>query len=198
MAHPLRMRILMVLDRRVASPNELAKELSEPLGNVSYHVRTLADYGLVKLVRKRPRRGAIEHFYKAEARPMIAGDAWERLPRVVKHQSVQAVLAQIAGDMSTAAEEGAFDHPDMALMRSRLVLDEAAWKKLSEEMGRVTRLAAELEEESRKRLATADGQRAMTATLVQILFEATSDNGNARPPRSGGRRKRAATGGAKR
>ena len=33
--HPLRARLLAILNERVASPNELAKETGEPLGNVS-------------------------------------------------------------------------------------------------------------------------------------------------------------------
>ena len=64
LAHPLRVRILGVLQDRVASPSDLAEELKAPLGNVSYHVRILAQLGLLKLVKKRPRRGAIEHYTK--------------------------------------------------------------------------------------------------------------------------------------
>ena len=59
MAHPLRVQILSVLEQRVASPRELSDELEAPLGNVSYHVRTLSSLGLIKLVKKTPRRGAI-------------------------------------------------------------------------------------------------------------------------------------------
>ena len=50
LAHPLRFRILTVLDERMASPSELAEELGAPLGNVSYHVRILASLGLIRLV----------------------------------------------------------------------------------------------------------------------------------------------------
>src|SRR4051812_14868171 len=70
LSHPLRVQILGLLDGEVRSPKELADELNEPLGNVSYHVRTLADLGLIELVKKVPRRGAIEHYYKAPGRHM--------------------------------------------------------------------------------------------------------------------------------
>ena len=61
LAHPLRVQILGALERRTASPNELAEELGAPLGNVSYHVRQLASAGLLKLAtgqrcRRTPRR----------------------------------------------------------------------------------------------------------------------------------------------
>lgn len=65
LAHPLRVRALAILTEREASPSELAEELNEPLGNVSYHVRLLHDLGLIELVGTTPRRGAIEHHYRA-------------------------------------------------------------------------------------------------------------------------------------
>ena len=65
LGHPLRQRILQVLNTRVASPSEIAAQLDEPLGNVSYHVKTLLEYDCVELVETAPVRGAVEHFYRA-------------------------------------------------------------------------------------------------------------------------------------
>ena len=47
LGHPLRRRILreMLDERTRTSPRELAAELGEPLSNVSYHVRVLAECG---------------------------------------------------------------------------------------------------------------------------------------------------------
>src|ERR1700755_2252653 len=80
-SHPLRHRLLGLLDDRVASPNELAHELALPLGRVSYHIRLLAELGAIELVRTEPRRGALEHYYRAVTRPWFSGEDWSRLPR---------------------------------------------------------------------------------------------------------------------
>jgi DNA-binding transcriptional ArsR family regulator len=64
-AHPLRATVLAKLGAQVYSPNELANELGASLGRVSYHVRVLHDLGMIKLVDTAPRRGAVEHYYKA-------------------------------------------------------------------------------------------------------------------------------------
>src|SRR4051794_21599199 len=80
LAHPLRARILQRLGERVASPGDLALELDQPLGVVSYHVRMLRDYECVELVRTEPRRGALQHFYRATARPALNGDDWRAPP----------------------------------------------------------------------------------------------------------------------
>jgi DNA-binding transcriptional ArsR family regulator len=65
LGHPVRMRVLDILNDRVASPSELAKELGEPLGNVAYHVKILEEAEAIELVRTAPVRGALEHFYRA-------------------------------------------------------------------------------------------------------------------------------------
>ena len=67
--HPLRLRLLTIFNERVASPSDLAAELGEPIGNVSYHTRILARLGCVELVRTKQVRGAIEHYYRAVVRP---------------------------------------------------------------------------------------------------------------------------------
>lgn len=75
MAHPLRVQILTKLQQGISSPNRLAQELKEPLGNVSYHVKTLLEYDCVELVKTEPRRGAVEHFYKTKGIVTVAEGA---------------------------------------------------------------------------------------------------------------------------
>jgi len=59
LGHPLRIAILTILNDRMASPNELSKELDEGLSQVSYHVEALKDYGMIEMVKTEPRRGAV-------------------------------------------------------------------------------------------------------------------------------------------
>jgi DNA-binding transcriptional ArsR family regulator len=66
LGHPLRRQILRAMaDGRPASPLELSQALRRPLANVSYHVRVLIHSEAVKLVRTRPARGSIQHFYRS-------------------------------------------------------------------------------------------------------------------------------------
>jgi DNA-binding transcriptional ArsR family regulator len=62
--HPLRRQILRAMvEQDPISPREISDELREPLSNVSYHVRVLADCGAVALVDTTPVRGSMQHFY---------------------------------------------------------------------------------------------------------------------------------------
>src|SRR3954451_15646562 len=132
MAHPLRVRILAILDERVASPNEISQEVDAPLQNVSYHVRQLANAGLIELVSQTPRRGAVEHHYKAVARRHIPDGAWDNMPRVVKQATVGADLGEIAEQVQTAAVAGVSDPRVAYLNRTTIVLDDRGWKALAD------------------------------------------------------------------
>jgi predicted transcriptional regulator len=126
MAHPLRVRLLAILQTKTASPSELAQELGVPLGNVSYHVRVLADFGLIRLVRRTPRRGAIEHHYEAVGKLLITDRAWAQVPEVIKEAMVGATLLQISDYVNTAAQTGGFDARDAHVGRYPLTVDARA------------------------------------------------------------------------
>jgi DNA-binding transcriptional ArsR family regulator len=59
----VRAQILTELEKRAASPSQLADAVGESVGVVSYHVRVLAEAGLAELVGTVPKRGALQHFY---------------------------------------------------------------------------------------------------------------------------------------
>jgi len=65
LSHPLRRAILASMpdEGDGVSPNIISKEMNEPLTNVSYHVRMLADLEMITSSGTTPRRGALEHYY---------------------------------------------------------------------------------------------------------------------------------------
>lgn len=67
--HPLRRRILRAMaDGEPNSPRRLSTVLGQPLSNVSYHVRVLAECGAITPVKTEPARGSVEHFYRSAVR----------------------------------------------------------------------------------------------------------------------------------
>ena len=156
LAHPLRVQILAVLQDRTASPSVLADELSAPLGNVSYHVRILANLGLLKLVRKRQRRGAIEHIYQANGRVRVSDRAWGQVPGIVKEAIVDASLEQVGRYVEQSAAMGGFERPEAHMSRQPMRLDAKGWKDLSRAVAELLDRANEIERESQERLRSAD------------------------------------------
>jgi DNA-binding transcriptional ArsR family regulator len=98
MAHPMRVSILAALNKRVISPSQYARDTGEKVNTVSYHFRTLSDYGLIEEVGSRPVRGATEHFFAATKRVLFDGKAWDNLPPSLKKE----VSAQAFGDFLDA------------------------------------------------------------------------------------------------
>jgi DNA-binding transcriptional ArsR family regulator len=179
LTHPLRIQILAALDERTASPSELADELGAPLGNVSYHVRQLAGLGLIKLVKRTPRRGAIEHHYKAVGRPQITDDAWAGTPATVKDAVVGAALGDLGSAVTAAAAAGGFSRPDAHLTRTQVKVDAKGWKDLDKELNATLARVQRITDDSAKRLAKAGDDGAQAATVVMLLFGNGNGDGEA-------------------
>ncbi len=171
LGHPLRAQILSVLQQRRASPSELADALGAPLGNVSYHVRVLAELKLIRHVKQTPRRGAIEHHYEAVPAAQVSGRLWAKLPALAKQAFAGAALAEIGRAVNDAASHGGFDRADVHMTRSRLVLDERGWADLAALLARTVEHAERIERHSQKRLRSADHKGELKAVLAMMLFD---------------------------
>ncbi|HEX2393361.1 MAG TPA: winged helix-turn-helix domain-containing protein [Solirubrobacterales bacterium] len=153
LAHPLRVKILSSLQKGISSPNQLAQELGEPLGNVSYHVKTLLEYDCVELVKTEPRRGAVEHFYRATERAFFDEADWKKIPASARKGITGVVLEGIGKDSTEALIAGTMDaRPETHVTRTPLVLDEQGWKDLNDALKGALDRAMEIQEEAANRL----------------------------------------------
>jgi DNA-binding transcriptional ArsR family regulator len=171
LAHPLRAKILYVLQEQEASPKELAAELNSPLANIAYHIQVLRKLKLIRLVKTTPRRGAVEHHYKADHAAHIDSEAWRQTPGLIKQRMVAAVIEEIGGYVTEAAGTGGFDHHNAHLSRSRLVLDEEAWDFLAAKLEELFEQLDDLQKGSTERLKRSDHKGERSSGLVMMLFE---------------------------
>ena len=171
--HPLRVRILAMLQERTASPVELADWLGARLGTVAYHVRTLHQLGLIELVDETRVRGAVAHHYRAKERPLISDEAWGEASPMAKQAAVGASLQTIDDYARASAAAGGFDRADAALTRQRMELDEQGWRELSQAATELIGRAQEIEAQAKERIAADPHAEGVTsAALVVMLFEA--------------------------
>lgn len=184
LSHPLRVQILGALEHEVKSPNELAKLLGAPLGNIAYHVRRLEALGLVKLVEQTPRRGAVEHYYKLQDRPAVADAAWSKTSGVVRNAIVGAVLRQAGEDVNDAAKAGGFDREDAHVSQQPLRLDEEGMEAAARELEETAKRLEKIEAASRKRLGKRENGR-VEAQAVLMVFESQRAPGRATKRSSG-------------
>jgi DNA-binding transcriptional ArsR family regulator len=173
LSHPLRVRILALLQERTASPRELAEWLDATLGTVSYHVRTLHDFGLIELVRTSQVRGAIAHHYRSKVPPRVSDEAWASAAPIVKQAAVGAALQTVDDYARASAAAGGFDRSEAHLTRTHLRLDAKGWQAAAKACDRMLAELAKVEEAASRRLAKdPHSEGASDAAVVVMLFEA--------------------------
>jgi DNA-binding transcriptional ArsR family regulator len=191
LAHPIRVRALQLLEGRTLTPKQIAAELDLPLENVSYHVRTLAKFGLIKLERRRMgRRGAVEHLYRTASRPRINAKTWEELPEFVKEAMMGAILGQVVHLATAALSRDGFTRPDSHLSRRPVVVDAEGFGELSTIMSKALEEVSAAEERAAKRLKREDHED-IRATVVTMLFESAPSDATAEPSPDGEHKRKA-------
>src|SRR5437763_4813839 len=170
-AHPLRIQILGLLDNRIASPREIAEELGSPLSNTAYHVRQLVGLGLVELVRRTARRGAIEHHYTARVRPTITDEGWARLPAILKRAIADGNVQRTLDRVVSATQQGGFDRKDSHHSLTAGRLDQEGWTALSQDLARMLKRIEKDVAQSEGRLHKDPEKTAIAATIVLMQFE---------------------------
>lgn len=177
LAHPLRVRILTSLHKGISSPNQLSQELGEPLGNVSYHVKTLLEYDCVELVKTEPRRGAVEHFYRATERAFFSDADWEKIPPSARNGIHGVILEAIGTDATEALTAGTIESRiESHITHTPLLVDEQGFKEINALLNEAQVRASEIQEESASRLADSK-EEGFPTKLGIIYFESPTGKG---------------------
>ncbi len=169
--HPIRVDALQILNEREASAVDIARQIGEDLKKVGNHVKALADYGCIELVRTEKRRGAEEHFYRASLRPCIGDEEWAQLSPEARHEISALVFQAVVAEALAAFRAGKFDSRlNRHLSWQPMKLDEQGWQELmlelEESLKRIETIAASADE----RLC-ARGENGFPAIAAALGFE---------------------------
>ena len=163
---------MAILGERVASPAEMARELKLEVTKVGYHVTALAEAGLIEEVGQRPVRGAVEHFYRAVARPITtAGDEAE-LTGEERTSFARTVWSLITANATTALEAGTLvERSDHHLTRVPLRVDEEGWSEMADAYMELYERVYEIQAGSAERLGKDPDDPGISVLSVQAFFE---------------------------
>ncbi len=179
LAHPLRVEILTILNERMASPNELSKELDEGLSQVSYHVKVLKDFECIEMVKTEPRRGAVEHYYRATARAYLTDRDWRAIPDSMKPGVSASAFRVIFEEVAAAINGGSFNsRDDVHMTATPGVVDEQGWKESVDLINETLDQVMAIQAESAKRLAKSD-EEGIPVNVVLMNFEALTPEAKA-------------------
>ncbi|HVY96947.1 MAG TPA: winged helix-turn-helix domain-containing protein [Solirubrobacterales bacterium] len=175
MKHELRHEIWLILVQRTASPKELAEELDADLSLVSHHTKRLVALGCAELVRSRPVRGAIEHFYRATKQVLVDDSDWNRLleedPGLADYMLGNFMQAQL-DDYRKSIEAGVLGSDDRFLIdRTPVVVDSKGCDELLEALDRFeTEVVPDIVQRSAERRDGSDDE-AVHMSLCLSLFK---------------------------
>jgi DNA-binding transcriptional ArsR family regulator len=170
LAHPLRWRILEVVNERgEASPVEVARALDQPLATISHHVRVLRESGSLVMTRTEQRRGALEHYYRVLMPAFFDDEQWSRVPIVLRRTVAGQIFTSIVEEAAAAGERGGFDAPGAHIDRMVIELDDPGWMELSDLLSSILRQAQDIQNRSDARRGSEDCVR--TSEVAILHFE---------------------------
>jgi DNA-binding transcriptional ArsR family regulator len=171
LGHPLRVKILEVVQLRKASPSELTDLLQAPLGNVAYHVRVLEKCGCIEQVATARRRGAVEHYFRARPRSYIGHQDWRKVPKSLRDAVTGASLGTFFDKAADALEAGTMDaRDDTTLNWMPMAVDEAGWAEVTAVFGAVTNRLEAIHELCRRRMEQND-EESIALVVGMAAFE---------------------------
>jgi DNA-binding transcriptional ArsR family regulator len=137
LADPLRATLLELLLERAATVGEMAQAVGRPRSTVAYHVNSLVDAGLLRVVRTRRVRAIDERYYGRVARTLYIG--------ALNSPEDRQVVAAVNGLAEAAAESAAAHAADelrCLLVHARIPIEEvrAFWSEVQEVARRFTRI----------------------------------------------------------
>jgi hypothetical protein len=175
--HPLRVRILEVVNEREMAPVDFVKGgyadfyfgHRPDVSHIAYHFRELADFGCLEPVAWRKARGSVATTYRGTARGEVGEEAWAELPedekRAIARASAQGLFARIDG----AFMADTFLRPGHLLSWAALQLDERGWEDIGDILALACYSLGAVAQDSRERLVEA-GEKGLTATAAIFLF----------------------------
>jgi len=175
LGHPLRVKILEIVQVRNASPSELTEMLSAPLGNVAYHVRVLEKCGCIEQVATARRRGAVEHYFRARPRSYIGHQDWRKVPQSLRDAVTGASLGTFFDRAADALESGTMDgREDTTLNWMPMAVDKAGWAEVAAVFEAAANRLEAIHALCRKRIDKSD-EEAIPLIVGMAAFEPAPD-----------------------
>ena len=174
-SHPIRCRALTILADREASPVEIGRELGMDPSHIAYHVKVLLEEGLIELTEETPRRGSIEHRFRAIFPPELSDEEYAAMTAERRNQYSRDIFCFAAADASCAFSSGSYgDRHDHHISRMPLQVDEEGWSELRDLFEGTLRRLYEIKREAGDRLVEG-GMKGTSVVAFNTFFELPLD-----------------------
>lgn len=174
--HVLRQHILLAAVAGEISPKRLSEALNEGLSQVSYHFKVLREDcdGIIEETHTEPRRGAVEHYYRASAKTLIPAQAWRQLKKGLRAVVGAGQASDLFNDLADALQAGKLQGKNDHIIRTPLVLDPEGEHNVKAIAECATKEVEDEQQAAAKRMEKANGDGGKTTgyTFALLAFEA--------------------------
>lgn len=173
LSHPLRVKILAELNKRVMSPSRFAERFGVSVGTAANNFGVLREAGCIEIVHEDDRGRGVEHWYRGTKKALFDDSAWERLPETIRNKLSARTMGDLLEAIAAAMQEGTetFDsRTDRHLAWEGPLVDEQGWKEMSVIQREAVEKLMQVARESRSRLIRS-GELGLIATWGVLLFE---------------------------
>jgi hypothetical protein len=194
-SHPLRVRILEVLNERDMSPSEFVEAGHADfffghrpnVSHLAYHFRELADFKCLEAIDWKRSRGSVATTYRGVARAEFGDEEWAELPPERKRQIARTVAQGLMARIDGAFMSQTFlKRDDYHLTWFAMELDERGWSEVHDALALAFHTVAGIREDSKARLQET-GEPGVPATAGIVFFESPETTPIATPGTKGAR-----------
>lgn len=182
LSNPLRVHILVELNKQPMSPSDFAREFPEySRSRVASQFRRLEELDCIEEVGRKSgkglRRGGPAHVYRATQRAVLDDATWRRLPISTRSPFSEVIFSTFAERVREAMEAQTLDaRDDRHFTWSDAYFDQQAWDETIRDMAEVFDRISERHAETAKRLA-ASGEKPIRVTVALACFESPAATG---------------------
>ncbi|MBS1675993.1 MAG: helix-turn-helix domain-containing protein [Actinobacteria bacterium] len=176
--HPIRSRVIVILEHEWASAAAIAAELGEPTRTVRYHLRFLRERGFVSVRRAEARRNVHEYSFAGTAFGYVDDELYATLTPAERRLLTNHYLRVISRGVNRFVGSGTtYDRHFPLTARVSLALDERGWGELIEICSSALEQIVAVKREARQRLL-GNGEDGIDAEVGLLAFEAPREDGS--------------------
>lgn len=170
LGHKTRVRILIVLNEGIYTAAELAREIDQPLTNITNHLSKMLDDGSIEIAKEVRKGNLVQYWYKAVEVPIYTTEQAEAMTPLQRQMTVGAITQAGTAEKLAALEAGKLADPKSIVYWGWYLVDAQGKKDMEDDCHRCLDLLRERQAESVNRLAE-NGEEGVSMLVDLSLFE---------------------------
>jgi DNA-binding transcriptional ArsR family regulator len=167
--HPIRVRIMELLNEGDASAIDLSRKIGVPGSNLAYHFGVLEECQCIEFVKSVPVKGTYKKIYRSLQPTLFADLAWATLSPHLRAEISETMIRNSLRRLGDALTAGTFDEKDDRHLSLQTVsVDWKGWDELRQLMADTMHTVEAIQSRAMKRV---DEAERFPATVTLLSYE---------------------------